>query len=155
MSTPITFDTASPRYGLPLLFAGQSQKEVYVNEAHAIADALLHCAIEGTAMTPPTNPVDGTNWLIGNNPTGDWAGNSGALACRQAGGWIYVPPKDGLQVLDRSSGQIHRYFGGWSSAAQVTAPSAGTVVDVEARSAIAQLITALQATGILASVSSA
>jgi len=150
MSNPITFDTASPRFGLPLLFAGQSQKEVYVNEAHAITDALLHCAVEGVAVTPPASPVDGTNWLIGDGASGEWSGKSGALACRQAGGWIYILPRDGMQALDRSTGQLRRYAGGWKAAAAVMAASGGSVVDAEARGAIAQVIAALKTVGILA-----
>lgn len=150
MSTPVTFDTASPRYGLPLLFTAQSQKEVYVNEAHAIADALLHCAIEGIATAAPTSPVEGTNWLIADGASGDWAGRSGSLACYQAGGWIYVLPRDGLQVLNRATGQMHRYFGGWHCASAITAPNAGSVIDTQARAAITQIMAALQAAGISA-----
>lgn len=149
MSDPISFDAASPRYGLPLLFSGQSQKEVYVNEAYAITDALLHCAVEGIATTPPGSPVDGTNWLIGASPTGEWAGKANTLACRQAGGWVYVTPIDGLAVLNRATGQILRYFGGWQSADAISAPSGGTTVDTQARSAIDQIIAALRASGIL------
>jgi len=147
MSNAIIFDTESARFGLPLLFSGQTQKEVYVNEAHAIMDALLHCAIEGVASSAPAGPVDGMNWLIGDNAIGEWEGKSGSLACRQAGGWIYIAPRDGLQILNRATGQICRYFGGWQFPARMNAPTGGGVIDAEARDAIGQLILALQALG--------
>jgi hypothetical protein len=149
MSDPITFDTVSPRFALPLLFSGQSQKEIYVNEAHAITDALLHCAIEGVAATPPTSPNDGENWLIAAGSSGEWAGKSDSIACRQAGGWIYVAPKDGLTILNRSNGQRTRYFGGWQTSSNVATPIGGTTVDNEARSAINQILSAMRTYGIL------
>jgi hypothetical protein len=65
------------------------------------------------------------------------------------GGWIYVTPIDGLMVLNRATGQILRYFSGWKSASTITAPSGGTTIDTQARSAITQIIAALQASGIL------
>lgn len=34
MTEPVVFTSASPRFAIPLLFAGQAQKEVFVNEAH-------------------------------------------------------------------------------------------------------------------------
>lgn len=71
MSDPFLFDSTTPRFGLPLLFAGQAQKEAFVNEAHALADALIHCAVEGEATAPPGAPVDGTSWLVGSPATGD------------------------------------------------------------------------------------
>ena len=148
MSDPFLFDTASPRFGLPLLFAGQAQKEVFVNEAHALADALLHAAIEGEAAAPPAIPVDGQNWLVGASATGDWAGQDGMLACRQGGNWLFVTPRDGMRLLDRTTGQERRFFGTWKIAEEAGEPTGGLTVDAEARVAISQLIVALKVAGI-------
>jgi len=136
MSDPILFDSASPRFGLPLLFAGQAQKEAFVNEAHALTDALLHCAIEGEATAPPATPVEGTNWLIGAPATGAWAGREGKLACRQAGNWLFVNPQDGMRIVDRSTGQERRYLASWLAPVAPAEPFGGSVVDAEAREAI-------------------
>ena len=147
MPDPITFDSISPRYALPLLFAGQAQKEAFVNEAHARTDALIHCAIEGTAAAPPGSPVEGTNWLVGASPTGAWAGQAGKIACRQAGNWLFVMPKDGMRMLDKSDGQERRYSAGWLAPSVPAAPSGGSTIDAEARTAIAALVTALRTAG--------
>lgn len=148
MPDPITFDSISPRYALPLLYAGQSQKEVFVNEAHALTDALIHCAIEGTSATPPGSPVEGTNWLVAASPTGAWSGQAGKIACRQAGNWLFVMPQDGMRLLDKSNGQERRYASGWLAPTVTALPSGGTTIDAEARSAIADLIAALRTAGI-------
>ena len=149
MPEPITFTSASPRYGLPLLFAGQTQKEFFVNQAHALADALLHPAIEGEADDPPAVPEEGETWLVGDAPTGAWADHAGWLASYQAGTWIFVEPRDGLRVLDRATGQDMRFHGGWQRAVGPAVPSGGSTVDAEARAAIVELIAALVAGGIL------
>ncbi len=143
MSDPLSFDSATPRYALPLLFAGQAQKEFYVNEAHALADALLHCAVEGIADTPPATPADGTCWLVGPAPDGAWTGQAGKLACRQLGNWLFVAPRDGLAVLNRADGQVIRYLGGWSTPAAPALPTGGATVDAELRAAFAALLDAL------------
>lgn len=149
MSDPFLFDAVSPRYGLPLLFAGQAQKEAFVNEAHALADALLHCAIEGEAAFPPATPADGEAWLVGAGASGAWLGQEGKLACRQAGNWLFVAPRDGMRLLDRSTGQDRRFLGGWQIAEEILEPTGGTLVDVEARAAISQLVVALKIAGII------
>lgn len=149
MPDPISFTSATPRFTLPLLFAGQAQKELTVNEACARIDALLHPAIEGTADDPPGSPADGECWLTGAAPTGAWDGHPGELACWQSASWIFTVPRDGMRLLDRATGQVTLYRGGWTAPTTPVAPAGGTTVDAEARAAIADLIAALADAGVL------
>jgi hypothetical protein len=150
MSDPITFASTTARYGLPFLYAGQSQKELFVNEAHALADALLHPAIDGESDTPPSTPAEGECWLVGETPGGAWADHAGALASYQAGDWVFAVPRDGLRVLDRVTGQAILYREGWQRPATPAEPVGGATVDIEARAAIGELVEVLIASGILA-----
>jgi hypothetical protein len=128
---------------------GQTQKEFIVNEAHALLDTLLHPTIEGEAAAPPTPPADGECWLVGVNAAGDWIGHDGEIACRQPGGWVFVSPRDGMRVFDKASGQAVLYADGWRRIALPPAPSGGATVDAEARTAITEIVLALQQAGIL------
>jgi hypothetical protein len=132
--------------------AGQSQKEFYVNEAHALADTLLHRACEGEAVDPPASPVEGECWLVASGATGEWAGEDGKLAARQAGNWLLIAPRDGMRLFDRATGQVLLYRNGWQRPVAPAEPSGGTVVDAEARTAIAELISALSEAGVLPSI---
>jgi len=147
---PISFTSASARYRLPYLFSGQSQREVFVNEAHALIDALLHSAIEGTSDTPPATPGEGESWLVGEEPTGAWIAHAGALASFQAGSWVFAAARDGMRLLDTSTGQHIHYCDGWQRPETPAEPTGGATVDAEARAAIAGLLEALIAAGILA-----
>lgn len=149
MTDPFSFDSATPRYGLPLLFTGQSQKEIFVNEAHALTDAILHCAVEEAAAAPPPSPPDGSNWLVIAPASGAWTGREGCIACRQAGNWLFVEPRDGLRVLDRTTGEDMLYLGAWRTAENIWEPSGGSNVDSEARAAIHTIIAAMKLKGIL------
>lgn len=143
------FDSRSSRLSLPYLFAGQAQREVYVNEALARLDALVHCAIEAQTATPPAAPLEGKCWLIGSSPTGAWSGKAGQIACWQAGQWLFAQPVPGMRVLDRTAGRDMRFDGTWKFAARPAAPSGGTTIDTESRAAITAILAALEAAGVI------
>lgn len=149
MSDPLDFPSLTPRFALPLLFAGQAQKEFTVNEALSLCDSLLHGAIEGEASSPPVAPGEGQCWLVGPSPSGDWSGHAGAIACLQAGSWLFIAPRDGLRLLDRSSGQLLFYRDGWNAPAAPALPSGGATIDVEARTVINGIVAVLRQAGVL------
>jgi hypothetical protein len=151
MTDPILFPSATPRFGLPLLFSGQAQKEFFVNEAHALTDALLACVVEGEASARPPTAAEGSAWLVADGATGEWASHSGAIACRQGGNWIFVAPTDGLRILDRSTGQSRTFFGAWHIPVSPAEPIGGSVVDAEARAVIVEILTALRLATVLPS----
>ena len=149
MPDPI-FDTRTARFELPLLFAGQAQKEGYVNEMAARIDALLHLAVEAELAVPPVAPGDGKAWLIAAAASGEWSSKTGQIAARQAGNWLYFSPRHGMRLLNRATGQFIQFTGSWAAPSRPAAPTGGTVIDAEARSAIAALLSSLTSAGILA-----
>lgn len=147
MNTSITFSSKTSRFGLPFLFAGQAQKEFYLNETHALLDALLHPVVDGVANSPPLQPQEGSCWLVDTQPTDTWTGHASHIASFQAGSWLFAAPCEGMRIFDRSRGADMRFQNGWQIPAAVALPSGGSTVDVEARAAIASLVQALAEMG--------
>ena len=143
------FDSRTTRFDLPLLFAGQAQKEGFVNETSARIDALLHGAIEGEQAAPPAVPMEGQMWLVGAGASGAWLGQAGKLAAYQSGNWLFVTARDGMKLLNRALGQEIRYSGSWKSALRPNLPSGGTIIDTEARTALTAILAALTTAGIV------
>jgi hypothetical protein len=163
--------TETARWALPLLEAGQAQKEMTHNAALAAADLLLAAGVEAVGTdAPPGAPAVGQCWIVGAAPTGAWAGHAGSLAGWTAGGWRFAAPREGLAVWSVADGCEARYAGGtWrvgrvaaselriggvkvvgAQAAAVALPTGGSTVDSEARAALAQLLTALRGHGLIA-----
>lgn len=161
----------TPRNQLPLLSAGQAQKEITHNEALIVIDALLQgCIANAPSNNPPISPELGLSYLCGASPTEAWLGHAGAMACWTAGGWRFVSPSEGMQIGDRTSGAMWRYEGGqWtlgvlkgaqvqlgglkvlgSQQPAIAAASGGSVVDAQARSTLNQVLNALRAHGLIA-----
>lgn len=148
MPDPFTFDSTSPRYAMPLLFVGQAQKEAWVNEGLARIDALLHCSVEGERSDPPASPVNGEAWIVASGATGAWTGKDAMIAARQADNWLFITAREGLRVFDRSLRQERLFTTAWQNPDTPVEPTGGSVVDVEARAVLSELISALRLSGV-------
>lgn len=104
----------TPRLALPLLVAGQVQKELFHNEALALIDLLIGASVEGTPVAaPPASPVLGTFYRVATTgATGAFAGHEGALAGWSVAGWRFVAPVEGMRLTDRVTGVELAYRGG-------------------------------------------
>ena len=149
MSEPVQLTDATARHSLPFLFAGQAQKEAFVNEALALLDALLHPSIIEERALPPATMQPGDTYLVGASAGGDWEGHDGSIAAWQGYHWALAAPVPGMTVLDRSTGERIVFDAGWQRQAVPDTPAGGTTIDVEARAAIADLVGALKNKGIL------
>jgi len=158
------------RLGLPLLVAGQAQKEIAHNEALALADMLIQPVAESLGRNdPPSAPVEGQAWILGAAPTGAWSGRADAVAGWSEGGWRFCAAREGLHAFVRDTGLWARFSGGsWQSGvldassvriggnavlgarqAAISMASGGSTVDAEARAAIAAILTALRGHGLI------
>jgi hypothetical protein len=129
---------------------GQVQKEDFVNEALLMLDGLLHCGVENQSNVPPLAPADGQAWLIGTAASGAWTGHEGKIALHQLGQWLFIVPRDGMQILNKATGQRHsRIAGAWQAPSAPAAPVGGTVIDAECRAALAAVLSALRLASVL------
>ncbi|MCD2325116.1 DUF2793 domain-containing protein [Sphingomonas sp. IC-56] len=164
-------EDATPRMGLPMLVAGQAQKEMTHNEALLLIDALVSGAVVQVGLdSPPEAADDGACWIVGAMPTGIWQGQANAVAISTAGGWRFVPPREGMRlwagvgagfVLFRNGewrvGEAHGkvFVEGTQVVGKrlppVVEPLGGVVVDGQARAAIVAVLEALRVHGLIAS----
>lgn len=147
----LSYSTATPCLGLPMLFAGQAQKETTVNEALVTLDFLLPGAVEGVTSVPPTDPEVGMAWIVGPDAAGAFAGQVDRIGGWTQGGWRFVQPRQGMRLLDRTINAYRYYSDGWSLVAAPLLATGGSTVDIEARSCLAALLTALEEIGIISS----
>lgn len=160
----------SDRFALPLLHAGQAQKEIHHNEALTRIDMLLHISVASADLSaPPGAPTLGQCWIVGAGASGAWAGYAQHVASWTEGGWRFAAPVVGMTawVGDRGHG-MHYRAGGWSDVearpdgyfvegTQVLAerqpgiadPVGGSAPDVEARNAVTAILTMLRLHGLI------
>lgn len=150
MGEPITFPSSTAVARLPLLFSGQAQKEFFINQGFVVLDALVPRAVDAVLDGPPADPEEGSCYLVGANPTGEWVARNDHLAVRVADAWHFVEPATGMEIYDRFSQRKLVFLSGWSSAPAPSAPVGGVIVDSEARATLDELMATLKAIGILA-----
>ena len=159
------------RLALPLIDAGQAQKEVTHNEALAALDLLVQAGVVAAGVNdPPTSPAPGQAWVVGSAPTGTWAGHARAIAGWTAGGWRFATPREGTEAWSAAGGCAVRFRGGaWESGmlrgaslvidgtavvgarrAAIADPAGGGSVDANARAAITAILGALRGHGLIA-----
>jgi hypothetical protein len=161
----------SARLALPLLTAGQAQKEITHNEALARIDIAVQAVAIGIGdNTAPDAPVAGACWIVGDAPTGAWSGMAGALAGWTGDGWRFVAPSEGMAVWLSGEKVTARYEdGAWrigdvagqrllidgipvigAQAAAIREAIGGTTVDAEAREVLQAILVALRGHGLIA-----
>ena len=160
----------TPRLKLPMLAPGQSQKELFHNESLAIVDLLIGGTIEPIlGGAPPAAAISGSFYRVGSGATGPWAEHDGELAALDENGWRFCTPFPGLRLTERVSGLEWRFDGeAWETGkarvasvvvggkqviggrtASIAAPSAGSVIDAEARACIGLILGALRGHGLI------
>jgi len=161
----------TPRFGLPLLLAGQAQKEMSHNEALVQIDLGLHAAAVSIGENaPPAAPSPGECHIVGDAPSGAWTGRAHALAGWTDGGWRFLAPREGMRLWLSEEEQFALFRGGdWhvgeahgkvfvegeqvvgARADAIAEPFGGEVVDAEARAAIVAVLEALRSHGLVES----
>ena len=161
--------TRTPRFGFPMLAAGQAQKEVTHNEALMAIDCRLHAAVETRGQQlPPADPSPGAMYIVAAGAGAAWTERDGMFACWDGFGWRFVSPVTGCLVWIVDEAAFSVFDGGWSvggwpvgglriAGRQVLAaapvaidtPSGGDVVDSECRATLAALVSALHNQGIV------
>lgn len=92
--------------GITLIEQAQAQKEVTANEAFSRIDALLnHGAIQAGLNTPPTSPLEGDVYILGNTPTGQWTGKALAIAYFDQI-WRFIMPQSGSMLWVQSASRL-------------------------------------------------
>lgn len=150
MPNPINLSPATLNLGLPLLLAGQAQKEFFVNQALALLDAMHGAAVVASLSAPPALAEEGQSFRVVGPAMQGWGGREDHIAIRIGGAWHFVAPQAGMTLFDRTAGYRLVFTSSWGTAAAPAIPAGGSVIDIEARTTLSQLIQALRTIGTLA-----
>ena len=150
MANPIVFPSTTRNFSFPLLFAGQAQKEVTLNHATSLLDALLTQAVESSRPSPPIDAAEGSCFRITSPASGAWSAHEDEIAVRLGGSWHFSTPHQGQVIYDRERNVMLRFNTTWHQPIDPGNASGGTVVDTEARQVLQDIVSSLRDLGFLA-----
>jgi hypothetical protein len=131
---------------------------------------LIGAAVEEPPRaSPAASPLVGACYIVASAPTDAWAGKAQCLAGFTSGGWRFIAPFEGLAAYVRSTGTCAVYrAGAWeigtlrgasvviggqqvvgTRASAIASASGGTIIDVQARAVIDQILTAMRQHGLI------
>lgn len=146
------------RWGLPLLVAGQGQKEITHNEALVLLDVALGCIVERRDLVePPVAPLLGQCWLVPPEAVLEWEGKSDQVASWTEGGWRFLDLPVGANLYVRVGHErLRRLESGWqpdalsgAPFAAVLNPTGGSLIDSEARTAVNAILETMRNLGLI------
>ncbi len=100
------------RLGLPYLAAAQAQKHVTHNDALQMLDALVQLAVlDRGRAAPPASPAEGDRHIVGDAPSGAFAGMAGRIAAFEDGAWRFHAPRAGWTAFVAGERRVLVYDG--------------------------------------------
>nr|WP_253308596.1 DUF2793 domain-containing protein [Rickettsia endosymbiont of Ceutorhynchus assimilis] len=100
------------RLKLPLIHSGQAQKEITHNEALNMLDILVNPVVQEVNInSPPNLPKAGQLYIIGQNPTGEFAEYANKIAQRLENSWRFITPLKWLEITLDKDGSKYRFDG--------------------------------------------
>lgn len=158
----------TPRLALPLIAAGQAQKDVTHNEAVLALDRLVALVVTSRSLLlPPSVPQLGACFIVPAAGAVAWGHPAGTLLHWQGAAWLAETPRDGQIALLADEGLMLIHCGSWRDQwpiaglvvsgrtvlavppVNLVAPTGGAIIDSEARAVLAALLAALQQQGII------
>lgn len=97
--------------GITLLEQSQAQKEVTINQAFSVLDAVVgKTVVDKDLATPPASPLANRLYIVASSPTGAWAGKATYLAYFDQV-WRFVAPPLGMCMWVQDESLDYRFNG--------------------------------------------
>lgn len=104
--------TSTARLNLPLIDAGQAQKNITHNEAILALDQFVQASVlSQTLSAPPASNSEGDSYIVAASASGPWAGKTGQIAAFQQGVWNFYAPAVGCLVWVVAQSRIFAWTG--------------------------------------------